>query len=172
MVPASCGSLTAAGGGPNMIDVRFIFKLETGTTVETETGRTVTNAIAGKSYSEGGEYLDKNIPTYEVGGEDGELTIPQETVIDIVSIDQRGRSDETGYVRIERADDIVAVHDEYSNRPNTLPAYRGEAPVNYLHFRDSVALSMWSEGVPKQTIEDVLLTVDDAIVQNECELEW
>lgn len=54
----------------------------------------------------------------------------------------------------------------------TIPTWDGEAPVNYRHIRESVALSMFAEGIDGETIATVLKTVDQALVNNEQFLLW
>jgi hypothetical protein len=63
-----------------------------------------------------------------------------------------------------------------SSNPNqddvTIPSWDGEAPVNYPHIRESIALSMYTEGISGDTIATVLQTVDQALVNNEQQLLW
>lgn len=54
----------------------------------------------------------------------------------------------------------------------SIPAFRGPAPINYDELRESVALVLASEGVGQETIQTVIQTVDDAVVQNEHQLQW
>lgn len=53
-----------------------------------------------------------------------------------------------------------------------IPPFNGEAPINYRDFRESIALALHHEGVTKDTINNTLQTVDEAIVQNETHLHW
>jgi len=54
----------------------------------------------------------------------------------------------------------------------TLPPFKGDAPINYHHIRESVALAFYCEGVDEETVKDAIRTVDDAVVQNEEQLHW
>ena len=54
----------------------------------------------------------------------------------------------------------------------TIPHWDGESPVNYPHIRESLALSMYAEGITGDTIITVLQTVDQAVVNNEQCLLW
>lgn len=54
----------------------------------------------------------------------------------------------------------------------SLPDFRGEQPVNYRHFRESVALALKAEDITEETIQTVIQTVDDAVVNNETALVW
>lgn len=59
-----------------------------------------------------------------------------------------------------------------SDVDESLPDFRGEQPVNYQHFRESVALALHCEGVDTETIQTAIRTVDDAVVNNETSLVW
>lgn len=52
------------------------------------------------------------------------------------------------------------------------PQWIGEAPINYRDIRESVALAMADTGADRETIHDLISTVDDAVVDNEEQLEW
>lgn len=58
------------------------------------------------------------------------------------------------------------------NRTIDLPTFTGDTPVNYQHFRDSIALAMAGEGLSEETLTTVLETVDQAVVNNEQHLVW
>jgi len=57
-------------------------------------------------------------------------------------------------------------------REMTLPEWNGESPVNYTDIRDTLALTLVNEDVPKEKIEQTLLTIDDAIINNEHKFVW
>lgn len=54
----------------------------------------------------------------------------------------------------------------------SVPPFDGEAPINYRDFREATALALASEDIDESTIETILHTVDDAVVNNETELAW
>lgn len=53
------------------------------------------------------------------------------------------------------------------------PDWEGEAPVNYRELRESVALAMQAnEDIDNGEIDNIIGTVDNAVVQNEHQLSW
>ena len=55
----------------------------------------------------------------------------------------------------------------------TVPEWEGDAPVNYEDIRESFVLAMSAnDEINAEQIETVVGTVDEAVVNNERELEW
>ena len=54
----------------------------------------------------------------------------------------------------------------------SVPSFKGDAPVNYQHVRESFALAMDGEDISQETITDVIEMVDQAVVNNEMYLLW
>lgn len=54
-----------------------------------------------------------------------------------------------------------------------VPEWEGDAPVNYEDIRDAFVLAMSAnDEIDADQIETVVGTVDEAVVNNERELEW
>jgi hypothetical protein len=54
-----------------------------------------------------------------------------------------------------------------------VPEWTGDAPVNYEDIRDGFVLAMSAnDEIDADQIETVVGTVDEAVVNNERELEW
>lgn len=58
------------------------------------------------------------------------------------------------------------------SRTINLPPFEGDCPVNYHHFRESIALAMISEGISEETLTEILKTTDQAVTNNEHSLMW
>lgn len=53
-----------------------------------------------------------------------------------------------------------------------VPKWSGESPVNYLDIRESFILALRCSNAETEVIEEVVGTVDEAVVANEEQLEW
>lgn len=54
----------------------------------------------------------------------------------------------------------------------SVPEWEGEAPTNYQHIRESMALAFHCAGVSQETVTEAIKTVDEAVVNNETHLAW